>query len=89
MAADKFDCPSCDTTSMVTATVVGRRETTRYRKCPSCRISFATSEAVKDTPRIRQIIGEAKSEIIWGKPGFKYRNPSVPRAGKKWDKSST
>ena len=87
MAADKFDCPKCGTFSQVTATIVGKRETTRYRHCRVCSVSFVTAEALKDTPKMRKWLGEGKADELWPKPSFKYRNPAVPRAGKKWDKS--
>ena len=73
MAADKFACPKCGVTSTVTNVVVGRKETTRYRACRMCSISFATVEAIKETQRLRQIIGEAKAREIWPEPPFKYR----------------
>jgi uncharacterized Zn finger protein len=77
MSADKFNCPKCGNAATVTNTVVTQRNTTRYRTCRLCSMSFATVEALKDTPRLRQVLGEAQAEAIWGKPAFKYR--TTPR----------
>lgn len=73
MAADKFDCPKCGGHTLITATVVGKRETSRYRYCRICEMSFATAEAIKDTPKMRRWLGEAKASELWPKPPFKYR----------------
>ena len=83
MAADKFDCPKCGVTSQVTATVVGTRETTRYRHCRICKVNFTTAEAIKDTPKIRQWVGEALATKLWPKPPFKYRTIAQQNRAKK------
>lgn len=83
MAADKFDCPKCGQASVVTGTVVGKRETSRYRHCRVCSMSFATTEAIKDTPKMRRWLGEAKANELWPKPPFKYRTIAQQNRAKK------
>lgn len=73
MAADKFNCPKCEGITAVINVVQGRRETTRYRHCRICAVNFATTESVKDTPRVRSWLGEAKAEALFPPKPFKYR----------------
>lgn len=75
MAADKFDCPRCGPGYVATVknTVVSAKGTTRYRACRVCSLSFATVETIKETPKLRQLIGEGKAREIWSDPPFKYR----------------
>jgi transcriptional regulator NrdR family protein len=76
MPADKFNCPKCGMPSTVSAVVHAKSGTmTRYRHCRICSLDFATVEALKETPRLRQIIGEDKASKIWPAPPFKYRTP--------------
>lgn len=72
MAADKFNCPKCHHITTV-ANVVSGREVTRYRHCRICNVNFTTIEKIKDTPKIRQWVGEVLASKLWPKPGFKYR----------------
>ena len=85
MAADKFNCPKCGFYSVVNNTVVSAKGITRYRHCGivACNLHFATFEALKETPRLRQIVGEDKAISIWGKPGFKYRTIAQQNRAKK------
>lgn len=66
------DCPKCGMLSVVTNTIRGQRETTRYRHCRICNTSYATVETIKDTPRIRLWLGEKAAKFFPPKP-FKYR----------------
>lgn len=85
MAADKFNCPKCGGYAIVTNTVVGTKGVTRYRACAkvACGLHFATTETLKETPKLRQIIGEDKAVSIWGKPPFKYRTIAQQNRAKK------
>jgi hypothetical protein len=55
-----------------------------------CSLHYATVEVLKETPKLRQVLGEDKANILWPetKAAFRYRNPT-PRRGKKWENSNT
>lgn len=67
------NCPKCGMLSVVTNTIRGQRETTRYRHCRICNVSWATVETIKDTPRVRSWLGEALAAKLFPPKPFKYR----------------
>jgi len=69
----KFVCPKCGLLSTITNVAVAKGAVERYRHCRICSINFSTVERVKETPRLRQILGEDKANKLWPAPPFKYR----------------
>lgn len=86
----KFNCPNCNHLSTVNNVIGGRSGIIRYRACRVCKTNFSTVEAVKETPRLRQVLGEDKAAALWGKAPFKYRTiaqqkRAIKPAKPQWD----